>query len=92
MLYTIALEVQFERQDKHPAAILGKLKASFFSFCKFLHIKSESKKQPSRKEQKNMTKMSEYKVVFVVYATIHDIDNTGCIVYSGTTHAYGGYS
>lgn len=39
-----------------------------------------------------MTKMSEYKVVFVVYATIHDIDNTGCIVYSGTTHAYGGYS
>lgn len=39
-----------------------------------------------------MTKMSEYKVVFVVYATIHDIDNTECIVYSGTTHAYGGYS
>ena len=40
-----------------------------------------------------MTKMSEYKVVFVVYATIHDMyDNTGCIVYSGTTHAYGGYS
>lgn len=39
-----------------------------------------------------MTKMSEYKVVFVVYATIHDIDNTGCIVYSGTTHAYGEYS
>lgn len=39
-----------------------------------------------------MTKMSEYKVVFVVYATIHDIDNTRCIVYSGTTHAYGGYS
>lgn len=40
-----------------------------------------------------MTKMSEYKVVFVVYATIHDMyDNTGCIVYSGTTHAYGEYS
>jgi hypothetical protein len=56
MLYTIALEVQFERQDKHPAAILGKLKASFFSFCKFLHIKSESKKQPSRKEQKKYDK------------------------------------
>lgn len=36
-----------------------------------------------------MTKMSEYKVVFVVYATIHDMyDNTGCIVYN----AYGGYS
>ena len=35
-----------------------------------------------------MTKMSEYKVVFVVYATIHDIDNTGCIVYSGKQHMH----
>ena len=40
-----------------------------------------------------MTKMSEYQVVFVVYATIQYMyDNTGCIVYSGTTHAYDGYS
>ena len=38
-----------------------------------------------------MTKMSEYKVVFVVYATVC-IDNTGCIVYSGTTHTYNRYS
>lgn len=34
-----------------------------------------------------MTKMSD------VYATIQYMyDNTGCIVYSGTTHAYDGYS
>lgn len=40
-----------------------------------------------------MTKMSEYQVVFVVYATIQYMyDNTGYIVYSGTTHAYDGYS
>ena len=40
-----------------------------------------------------MTKMSEYKGVFGVYATIQDMyDNTGCIVYSGAAHAYGGYS
>ena len=40
-----------------------------------------------------MTKMSEYKVVFAVYATIQDMyDDTGCVVYSGTTHTYGGYS
>lgn len=38
-----------------------------------------------------MTKMTtEYKVIFVVYATIQDMyDSTGCIVYSGTTHVWG---
>ena len=40
-----------------------------------------------------MAKMTEYKVVFAVYATIQDMyDNTGCIVYSGTTYTYDGYS
>ena len=68
MLYTIALEVQFERQDKHPAAILGKLKASFSCI-----LKANPKNSHQERSKKNMTKMSEYKVVFVVYATIHDM-------------------
>ena len=37
-----------------------------------------------------MTKMSEYKVVFVLYATKNDMyDNTACNEYIGTTQEYG---
>ena len=40
-----------------------------------------------------MTKMSDFKVLFVVYSTLQDMYYySGCIVYCGTTLAYGGYS
>lgn len=40
-----------------------------------------------------MTKMTEYKVSFVVYAVVQDMyDNTGNIECSGTTRTYDGYT
>jgi len=69
MLYATASNLDGKASIKRK--FLGGKKLPFFLFANSCILKANPKNNHQERSKKNMTKMSEYKVVFVVYATVH---------------------